>query len=400
MSIRKIENKKGIVYRICVYAGTTIEGKQIRYTDTYEPPPGMSEKKAYKMAVQMEKELEEKIKLGYSPNAKLLFYDYASECIERRKEELKPNTVISYQNMNEAIKDQIGYLRLEQITPGRLTALYDWLAEEGRNKRNGGKLSKKTIREYHMFISSVMGRALKQGRIVFNPCEKAEAPKREKHRAEILQPDEVSTMLSLLEKEPMKWRVYIHLLLVSGARRGEIAGLKWGKVDFDKNCIEISNNLLYNSKDGVYETTPKTEESVRFIKMPVQTMNLLRMWKKQCDMLRITNTEIWNNTGYVLIQDNGEPIHPQSVSRWFERFCERNDLPKISLHKLRHTSASILIGSGASITTVSQRLGHSQVSTTLDVYSHQIKQRDAAAAEDLGKVLYFGKKTETNKAVR
>lgn len=178
------------------------------------------------MAVQKEKELEEKIKFGYSLNAKLLFYDYSPECIERRKDELKPNTVISYQNMNEAIKDQIGYLRLEQITSGRLTALYDWLAEEGRNKRNGGKLSKKTIREYHMFISSVMGRALKQERIVFNPCEKAEAPKREKHRAEIFQPDEVSTMLSLLEKEPLKWQVYIHLLLVSGARRGEIAELK------------------------------------------------------------------------------------------------------------------------------------------------------------------------------
>lgn len=107
-----------------------------------------------------------------------------------------------------------------------------------------------------------------------------------------------------------------------------------------------------------------------------------------------------NQFYYVLIQDNGEPIHPQSVSRWFERFCERNDLPKISLHKLRHTSASILIGSGASITTVSQRLGHSQVSTTLDVYSHQIKQRDAAAAEDLGKVLYFGKNTEKNQIAR
>lgn len=97
------------------------------------------------------------------------------------------------------------------------------------------------------------------------------------------------------------------------------------------------------------------------------------------------------NKPYVLIQDNGEPIHPQSVSRWFERFCARNDLPKISLHKLRHTSASILIESGASITTVSQRLGHSQISTTLDVYSHQIKKRDAVAAEDLGKVLYLKK---------
>ena len=400
MSIRKIENKKGIVYRICVYAGTTIDGKQIRYTDTYEPPPGMNEKKAYKQAVQKEKELEEKIKLGYSPNAKLLFYDFAAECIEKRRDELKPSTILSYEKMNEALKDQIGYLHLEQITPGRLMALYDWLGEEGRNKRSGGKLSRKTIREYHMFISSVMGRALKQGRVMFNPCEKVETPKRERRIAEILQPEEVTHMLNLLEKEPMKWRVYIHLLLVSGARRGEIAGLKWDKVDFDSNCIEISNNLLYNSKDGVYETTPKTEDSVRFIKMPVQTMNFLRMWKKQCDMLRITNLEFWNDTGYVLIQDNGEPIHPQSVSRWFERFCARNDLPKISLHKLRHTSASILIESGASITTVSQRLGHSQISTTLDVYSHQIKKRDAAAAEDLGKVLYLKKDTKKNQIVR
>ena len=188
MSIRKIENKKGIVYRICVYAGTTIDGKQIRYTDTYEPPPGMNEKKAYKQAVQKEKDLEEKIKLGYSPNAKLLFYDFAAECIEKRRDELKPSTILSYEKMNEALKDQIGYLHLEQITPGRLMALYDWLGEEGRNKRSGGKLSRKTIREYHMFISSVMGRALKQGRVMFNPCEKVETPKRERRIAEILQP--------------------------------------------------------------------------------------------------------------------------------------------------------------------------------------------------------------------
>ena len=105
-------------------------------------------------------------------------------------------------------------------------------------------------------------------------------------------------------------------------------------------------------------------------------------------MLREANKEIWSDTNFVLIQDNGEPIHPQSVSRWFERFCAKNDLPKVSIHKLRHTAASIMIDSGASIATVSKRLGHSQISTTLNVYTHQIKKRDEAAAESIGNVIY------------
>ena len=388
MSIQRAENKNGVVYRICVYAGTTIDGKQIRYNETFVPEPGTSEKKAYKQAVQKEKELEEKIKLGFSPNAKLLFFDYARDCIKRRSKDLKPGTIRSYEIMNENIKDQIGYLPLDKITPGRLMALYDWLAEPGRNKRNGGTLSKKTIREYHMFISSVMSYAEKEGRVIMNPCNKVDPPKKEHKKVEILQPDDVKRMLALLEKEPLKWRVYIHMLLVSGARRGEIAGLKWDKVDFFNNQIEICNNLLYDGKNGVYETTPKTEESNRFVKLPPETMELLKTWMKQCNLLKSTNKEIWNDTNFVFIQDNGNPIHPQSVSRWFERFCERNDLPKISIHKLRHTAASIMIDKGASIATVSKRLGHSQISTTLNIYTHQIKKRDEAAAEDIGSVVY------------
>ena len=396
MSIQKIEKKKGIVYRICVSAGTTIDGKQIRYTDTFEPEPGTPAKKAYKQAVQKEKELEEKIKMGFSPNAKLLFYDYAADYIKKRYEhgDIKSATEISYKSMNEMLKDQIGYLPLDKITPGRLMALYDWLAEPGRNKRSGGKLSNKTIREYHMFISSVMSRAEKDGRVEYNPCKKADPPKREQHKAEILQPEEVERMLNLLENEPLKWRTYIHVLLTSGAKRGEIAGLKWDKVDFFNNQIEISNNLLYDSTHGTYETTPKTEGSIRFVKLPEETMEMLKAWRKKCNQLETKNEEIWNYTNYVFIQDNGKPLHPQSVSRWFEKFCERNGLPKLSIHKLRHTAASMLIDRGVSIATVSKRLGHSQISTTLNVYTHQIKKRDEAAAQTIADAIYPASRTK------
>ena len=396
VSIQRVDGKRGVVYRICVFAGKTVDGKQIRYYDTYKPEPRTPAKKAYKEAVQKERELEEKIKQGYSPIAKLKFYEYATDYIKRRegRGELKPATVHSYLGLNEVLKDQIGYLHLDQITPGRLMALYDWRAELGRNRRNGKALSSKTIREYHMFISSVMSRAEKEGRVIFNPCNKIDAPKKDYHKAEILQPDEVKKMLDLLESEPLKWRLYIHLLLTSGARRGEIAGLKWAKVDFFNNQIEITNNLIYDSTHGVYETTPKTEESIRFIKLPAETMEMLRTWRKQCNLYRKTNAEKWNDTDFVFIQENGNPIHPQSVSRWFDRFCKRNDLPKISLHKLRHTAASILIDSGMSIAAVSKRLGHSQISTTLNVYTHQIKKRDEIEADTIANAIYAKSRTQ------
>ena len=184
------------------------------------------------------------------------------------------------------------------------------------------------------------------------------------------------------------------MLLASGARRGEIAGLKWDKVDFFNNQIEITNNWLYDTKNGVYETTPKTEDSIRFIKLPAETMVMLKTWRKQCNLYRKANAEIWNDTDFVFIQENGSSIHPQSVSRCFEWVCERNELPKISLHKLRHTAASILIYSGVSIAAVSKRLGHSQISTTLNVYTHQIKKRDEIAADTIADAIYAKSRTQ------
>jgi integrase len=192
----------------------------------------------------------------------------------------------------------------------------------------------------------------------------------------------------------MKWRVLIHVLLASGARKGEIGGLKWDRVDFDNSQIEISNNLLYDPKNGIYETTPKTEGSNRFVKLPAQTMALLKEWQMYCKQLRLLSGDRWHDTGFVFIQDDGKPIHPDSVSKWMVRFCARHALPKITAHSLRHTAASILIDSGASIVAVSKRLGHSQTSTTVNTYAHQIRKADEAAADSLADVIYSPKEAK------
>ena len=201
-------------------------------------------------------------------------------------------------------------------------------------------------------------------------------------------------MLTALESESFKWRTLIHVLLASGARKGEIGGLKWPRVDFDNSQIEISNNLLYDPNNGIYETTPKTDGSNRFVKLPAQTMALLKEWQIYCKQLRLLNGDRWQDTDFVFIQEDGRPMHPDSVSKWLVPFCEKNGIPKVTAHALRHTAASILIDSGASIVAVSKRLGHSQTSTTINTYAHQIRKADEAAADSLADVIYKPKEAK------
>ena len=390
MSIRKVENKGGLSYQLTISAGRTLEGKQIRYYETYVPDPGMTEKQAYKEAMRLEADLEKRVKEGFAPDARPNFYGYAAALIDKKEQdqEIKPNTVILYRRFNEDLKDKIGHLPLDKINTPRLKSVMEWLDSEGRNHKTGGKLSPKTQREYFRFISVVMSAAEEDARIQVNPCKRLKAPKLKPHAVTILQPEDVAKMLAALESESLKWRTLIHVLLASGARKGEIGGLKWDRVDFANSQIEISNNLLYDPKNGIYETTPKTDGSIRFVKLPAQTMALLKEWQTYCKQLRLLNGDRWHDTGFVFIQDDGRPMHPDSVSKWLVPFCEKNGIPKVTAHVLRHTAASILIDSGASIVAVSKRLGHSQTSTTVNTYAHQIRKADEAAADCLADVIY------------
>jgi integrase len=389
MSIKKIQNKNGLSYKITISAGRTLDGKQIRYYETYVPTPGMTEKQALKEATRFEVDLEKRIREGFAPDARLSFFGYAEALID--KKDLKPNTVLLYRRFNEDLKDVIGHLPLDKINPARLRSALEWLDGDGRNHKTGGKLSPKTQKEYYRFISVVMTAAEVDSLIQVNPCKRVKPPRPKSPTKTILQPEEVARLLAALEAESLKWRTLVHVLLTSGARKGEILGLKWDHVDFNGAQVEISNNLLYDPKNGIYETTPKTEGSNRFVKLPAQTMTLLREWRQHCRQLRLLNGDRWKETGFLFVQDDGKPMHPDSASKWLVKFCEKNGLPRITAHNLRHTAASILIDSGASIVAVSKRLGHAQTSTTMNIYAHQIRKADEAAADSLADVIYAPK---------
>lgn len=247
-------------------------------------------------------------------------------------------------------------------------------------------LSAKTILEHHRFISSVLEQAVKEGLVPLNVASKAILPKAEKKKVNYFQPAQVAAIRDALESVPLKWKTLVHVFLVSGARRGEVLGLKWSAVDFFNGRIHIENNLLYTPDRGVYEDTPKTEESIRWVKLPSDTMKLLMTWKTKQNEEKETKGEYYQDNDFVFCGDNGQPLHPDSVNDWMDNFSKRHGLPHINPHAFRHSMASILYFNKVDSVSISKRLGHSQVSTTENIYSHVIEEADEQNADLIGNI--------------
>lgn len=138
----------------------------------------------------------------------------------------------------------------------------------------------------------MLDQAEKESLVPFNVAHKATLPKQERREVAYFQPEQVEAIRDALELEPVKWKTLVHMLLITGARRGEILGLKWDKVDFEGCKIHICNNVLYSADRGIYEDSPKTATSNRFVTLPLETMKLLRRyraWQNE-ERLRLGNT--------------------------------------------------------------------------------------------------------------
>ena len=247
-------------------------------------------------------------------------------------------------------------------------------------------LSGKTILEHHRLISVVLRQAVKESLIPFSVADRVVLPKAERKEVAYFQPAQVAAIRDALDREPIKWKTITHLFLITGARRGEILGLKWDGVDFGGNKIHICNNVLYSAERGIYEDTPKTEKSKRFVTLPLETMQLLRQYRAWQLQERIRLGSYYQDQGFVFAQDSGAAMHPDSVTSWLKKFSERHGLPHIHPHSFRHTMASMLYFNGVDSVSISKRLGHAQVSTTANIYAHVMEEADQRNADILADI--------------
>lgn len=264
-------------------------------------------------------------------------------------------------------------------------------------KKDMQPLSNKTILEHHRFISVVMAQAEKELLIPYNPAAKATPPKSLEKEANYFDIEDIKRIRDCLALEPIKWQTAVHLLLITGARRGEILGLKWNCVDWANNQIYICNNMLYSPDIGIYETTPKTQTSQRYVKLPIQTMELLKNYRHWQLEQQAAHGDKWKNTNFVFTQENGEPMNPTSLTGYCTDFSRRYGLPHINPHAFRHTMVSVLYFNGVDSISISRRLGHSKVSTTTDKYGHIMRKADEAAANCIADVIFDDSSTKQSK---
>jgi len=390
-SIQERRNKDGklISFSIRVHRGRDANGKQLKpWTTTFKIEPTWSEKSARKKAMAYASVFEKECREGLRSDNRQKFQDYSEYVIDLKVNNgMKHSTEKFYRDLSKRVYPVLGHLKVRDIHTDTLNAFYLDLGKEGANKRTGEPLSAKSILGYHRFISTILAQACKEGLIPFNPAVNATTPKVNKPEPKYYQPEEVYAIRDALESEPIRLKVLVHLLLITGARRGEILGLKWQQVDFENNRIHICNTVEYSPQYGVYEDTPKTKESIRYISLPVETMELLREYRMWQMKERFRLGSYYQNQDFVLCQENGNPIHPDSVGKMLNKFANRhNNLPHLNAHAFRHTMASMLYFSGADSVSISKRLGHERTSTTSDIYSHLIAKADEKNAEIIADV--------------
>lgn len=379
-------NKHGelVSISIRVYMGRDSSGKQIFKQISVKHEPGKSEKTTRKLALKQAAKFEEICQEEGLPAEDILFKDYCERVISQKEAfGRKEKTISSYRYLTERIYSAIGDLPLKKITPAILEDFYMKLRQNGSNKRTGGALSPKTVREYHRLISTVLDEAVKKELIKSNPAARANTPTVVRPEANYFTPSELHNILAALEKAPIKWRLLVYLLACTGSRRGEILGIQWNDINYDTCSIKLCRQVLTAKGKGTYvEDSTKTKSSYRYVSVPPQIMKMLEEYRDWQKAFIKQQGKVYKDRGWLFTQKDGNVMDPNAVNHWMTRFSKANGLPHMNPHAFRHTFATLLINDGADIKSVSSDLGHSQVSTTTDIYAHvlaETRQRNADA---------------------
>ncbi len=253
-------------------------------------------------------------------------------------------------------------------------------------------LAVSTVLHHHRLISSMLSTAVKWQLIFSNPCSRVVLPKNKHKEAVYLDEEQAADLLAALDKESMQHQVIVKLLLFTGMRRGELCGLEWKDIDFERAVITVRRSSLYLPGKGIFEDETKNTSSERCMKVSVDVVTMLRAWRAEQSKQRLRMGDQWQDSDRLFTAWNGAPIRPDVITAWFHKFVTKNGLPPIHIHSLRHTNATLLIAAGTNLTTVAARQGHANSTTTSKIYAHAIKSADQAAAEVLQDILHPVKK--------
>lgn len=388
-----IEKRGKNSYRLTVSEGFDLDGKPMIHRKTVHGTKKDAEVELAKFVTEVQNGLVIDGKsLKFSEFTEIWKRDYGSK-------ELAPSTYKRYCRMLETrLLPYFGHFYINKIKPTDIMKFYDLLEKDTqlvRKKGNNGSktkkpLSGKTILEHHRLLRAMLHKAVYWQLIVANPAERVQPPKARKPKRRSYDDEQTKILLENLEQlsiEDTKYKVAIILTVFTGVRLGELMGLEWQDVDFKNGIISINRSSQYLSDMGVFTKVPKTESSIREIAIPDFIISLLEEYKLWYEEQKSIYAELWTNSDRLFVQADGKPMHPSTISKWFVKYVGQIGLPVINFHGLRHTNASLLVAQNIDIAVISARLGHAQISTTLDFYVHPLLSHNRKAGYALENLL-------------
>lgn len=300
---------------------------------------------------------------------------------------LRAKTIELYRNFEARTYAAIGHIRLDKLSPRHIQDFINGMGKDGQNMRTGGGLSAKTIRDYSVFVSSVLDYAVKMGAIRDNPCRRVTPPPLEHKEKTVYTLEETQRFLDSLEGDPLQYQAFFTLAIFGGFRRGELLGLEWPDIDFEGQTVSVRRTSQYTPERGIFTDTTKTRGSQRTLKLPADVFALLRRYRAEQAQQRLVMGDRWTAGDRLFTNADGGLMHPNTPYSWLKDFCGRTGQRFLGIHMFRHLNASLLIGGGADIRSVSAALGHSQTSTTMNIYAHSMMEAQARASDILDSLL-------------
>lgn len=377
--------KRGDSYRIIASTGYTASGRKMRKTMTWKPDPGMTARQIEREVQRQAVLFEERVQQGEAADGTIKLSAFSDIWFAQHAiPQLAPKTVQEYRKLWSRISTALGHFRMDKIKATHLQDFYVNLSERGVNEKTGGRLSASTVAHYHRLLSSMFSYAVRMGVVAANPAARVKPPRSTQKEAACLTEEQAAALLEALEAEAPPFRAMVSMLLYTGLRKSELHGLQWVDLDAERGVLRVERELQYIQGQGLHVRPPKNKSSSRAVKLPLGLLDTLKQYRAWQTQERLKAGDAWHNEGWLFTQLDGRPKHPDSLPKQFKAFLRRCGLPQdVHLHTLRHSCASFLIAAGVDIRTVAKRLGHAQVSTTGNIYAHQIRSADEAAAEAL-----------------
>lgn len=324
----------------------------------------------------------------YRSPDKITLADYMTQrWLPSKRTRVKPSTAAAYEaNIRLHIAPYIGHIPLQKLQPEDLDDLYVKLLTDGRRNGAGGGLSAKSVRNVHATIQSALSDATRKGTVIRNVADIADPPSigSNGRKMSVWSAEQLRIFLTDLQGHDMYALFY--LSASTGMRRGELLGLRWSNIDLDTMLLRV-NQQIVSVDYKLIEGDLKTPTSRRTIDLDERTAVVMRKHRRQQIEDQLANG-VRANDGYVFARDDGSPTHPDFMSQTFERLTAQSPLPRIRLHDLRHTHATIMLKEGVPVKVVSERLGHASAAFTMTVYQHILPGMQAEAAATFANAVF------------